>query len=390
MTSWRDTVLSFSALPEVGALLLASDPAWIFARDGSRILWANPAGAARFGSARFAELRQKAWAPAHPLRRQIDSLVRSMPEKGTLARLHLVEAARAVPLACSLPPDTRRRREGRPRHGARRGRRSAVAGRARRLFLRRRRERIRRRRVRRHRGCGHRNGASPSTRMRALHRSRRRAASFAFTFWEAPLPNRRRLRFRMRQQLWRCRTLQAARRLRRFARTLGGTSAIRCARWNCPRHPFGKRSPPKRSSRKPSPSSRRRLRSPRPASPSPTPAAPKPVIALEPAKQQPSPAKTGAFPPIGRDSLAQPEPNPVRSVMAGRVARELSRKPVRFLWQTDAADRFLFVSPGLAQVVGPQRRDRRRALAGCRRRACGSTRQAASPALWASATPGAG
>ena len=38
--------------------------------------------------------------------------------------------------------------------------------------------------------------------------------------------------------------------------------------------------------------------------------------------------------------------------MAGRVARDLSRKPVRFLWQTDAADRFLFVSPGLAQVVG--------------------------------------
>jgi PAS domain S-box-containing protein len=38
--------------------------------------------------------------------------------------------------------------------------------------------------------------------------------------------------------------------------------------------------------------------------------------------------------------------------MAGRVARELSRKPVRFLWQTDADDRYLFVSPGLAQVVG--------------------------------------
>ena len=38
--------------------------------------------------------------------------------------------------------------------------------------------------------------------------------------------------------------------------------------------------------------------------------------------------------------------------MAGRVPRELSRKPVRFLWQTDADDRYLFVSPGLAQVVG--------------------------------------
>jgi PAS domain S-box-containing protein len=34
------------------------------------------------------------------------------------------------------------------------------------------------------------------------------------------------------------------------------------------------------------------------------------------------------------------------------VQRELSRKPVRFLWQTDTAGRVLFVSPGLAQVVG--------------------------------------
>ena len=38
--------------------------------------------------------------------------------------------------------------------------------------------------------------------------------------------------------------------------------------------------------------------------------------------------------------------------MAGRVPRELNRAPVRFLWQTDAADRVLFLSPGLAQVVG--------------------------------------
>ena len=28
------------------------------------------------------------------------------------------------------------------------------------------------------------------------------------------------------------------------------------------------------------------------------------------------------------------------------------RDPVRFLWQTDAAHRILFVSPGLARIVG--------------------------------------
>ena len=55
-----------------------------------------------------------------------------------------------------------------------------------------------------------------------------------------------------------------------------------------------------------------------------------------------------------RDPSAElpPEKPQQQSIMAGRVAQELSRKPVRFLWQTDAADRFLFVSPGLIQVVG--------------------------------------
>ena len=33
-------------------------------------------------------------------------------------------------------------------------------------------------------------------------------------------------------------------------------------------------------------------------------------------------------------------------------AMPFQRKPVRFLWQTDAANRFLFVSPGLGQLVG--------------------------------------
>src|SRR6185503_13586235 len=73
------------------------------------------------------------------------------------------------------------------------------------------------------------------------------------------------------------------------------------------------------------------------AKPAPAPVAPKRVANDE----APPPAKT-----------PEPEKAPARSVMAGRVAQELSRKPVRFLWQTDSADRFLFVSPGLLQVVG--------------------------------------
>jgi PAS domain S-box-containing protein len=71
---------------------------------------------------------------------------------------------------------------------------------------------------------------------------------------------------------------------------------------------------------------------------SPKPAAAAPEEALKPRK-----APTHEEPP---------EKSAPRSVSAGRVAQPLSRKPVRFLWQTDAADRFLFISPGLAQVVG--------------------------------------
>jgi PAS domain S-box-containing protein len=92
-------------------------------------------------------------------------------------------------------------------------------------------------------------------------------------------------------------------------------------------------------------------------------------MALQPARRsetrpRPSPpVKTGPAPAIARQAspsggeralefeTPEPEPAPAR-VSAGRVPRELSRKPVRFLWQTDAASRVLFVSPGLAQVVG--------------------------------------
>ncbi|MYZ50246.1 PAS domain S-box protein [Rhizobiales bacterium L72] len=45
-------------------------------------------------------------------------------------------------------------------------------------------------------------------------------------------------------------------------------------------------------------------------------------------------------------------PPPLHPLAGLWESAELSRRPVRFLWQTDSANRFLFVSPGLAQVVG--------------------------------------
>jgi hypothetical protein len=77
---------------------------------------------------------------------------------------------------------------------------------------------------------------------------------------------------------------------------------------------------------------------------------------------RPAASSVGAGAKAAQNSAALPKPPPTeatdpaeppsRSITAGRVPRELSRNPVRFLWQTDGSDRFLFVSPGLAQVVG--------------------------------------
>jgi len=51
------------------------------------------------------------------------------------------------------------------------------------------------------------------------------------------------------------------------------------------------------------------------------------------------------------DAAEAPEPG-LKSAERPASATPLPRKPVRFLWQTDAANRFLFVSPGLGQLVG--------------------------------------
>ena len=102
MSGWRESVLSFSALPEVGPLLLASDPAWIWSRDGSRILWANPAGGARLGAANVANALRRRWPENHPLRREVEGLFRAAPEKGTLARLRIVDDSRSLPVAARV------------------------------------------------------------------------------------------------------------------------------------------------------------------------------------------------------------------------------------------------------------------------------------------------
>ena len=57
MNPWRDTALGVQRAPRVGAAASRPPaPAWIWSRDGSRVLWANPAGGRSLGAASFAAL----------------------------------------------------------------------------------------------------------------------------------------------------------------------------------------------------------------------------------------------------------------------------------------------------------------------------------------------
>src|SRR6201996_9616203 len=59
-------------------------PAWLWAHDGRRILWANPVAARLFGTANGAVLAEKSFGPANPLRRQIARLANHLPPNGAI------------------------------------------------------------------------------------------------------------------------------------------------------------------------------------------------------------------------------------------------------------------------------------------------------------------
>jgi PAS domain S-box-containing protein len=334
----RDTALACSALPEVGALLLSSSPAWIWSRDGSRVLWANPAGGARLDAESFAALSKRRWAEGHQLRRAVAGLARALPQSGTLARLRLTDALPALPVACRCLYV----RSGEARgvlviamEGA--GEAPSLANLA--AFF-----------------------SAPETGAVILDEGGAVLAEGAPGAADARTYASPSVAFS-----------DADRKLRLCFVDL--TARVAAPR---PREP----APVAREDEAPTAQSQ--------ASPAPSPPSPQlePFPEMEPptpeadihAEAEP-PAKTGATPAVGapHEAAAQPaepeeegaepvehepvktgpmQPEPAaaepaeRSVMAGRVPRELSRKPVRFLWQTDAADRYLFVSPGLAEVVG--------------------------------------
>jgi PAS domain S-box-containing protein len=59
-------------------------PTWLWSIDGTRVVWANPVAAKLFGAANAAALAKKTFGPADPHRRQVAHLGRRLPSGGAL------------------------------------------------------------------------------------------------------------------------------------------------------------------------------------------------------------------------------------------------------------------------------------------------------------------
>ena len=82
--------------PRLAVHATSALPAWLWSTDGSRILWANPAGAELFGAADGAELASKAFGPADAQRRQVAQLAPRLPANG-MTRLQRLRGFGARP-----------------------------------------------------------------------------------------------------------------------------------------------------------------------------------------------------------------------------------------------------------------------------------------------------
>ncbi len=88
--------------PRLADLALRAEPAWLWSPDGSRILWANPAGASVFNGDTPAALVPSRFEVDHPAAAQIARLAPTLPQGGTprLERLRGFGASLGGALVC--------------------------------------------------------------------------------------------------------------------------------------------------------------------------------------------------------------------------------------------------------------------------------------------------
>ncbi len=88
--------------PRLAAHATSTLPAWLWSIDGTRILWANPAGARLFGAPNATALAAKTFGPADSRRRQVAHLAGRLPPNGAirLQRLRGFGAALGTLVTC--------------------------------------------------------------------------------------------------------------------------------------------------------------------------------------------------------------------------------------------------------------------------------------------------
>ena len=70
--------------PQLSVHATSALPVWLWATDGTRILWANPVGARVFGAANSTGLARRTFGPADAHRRQIAQLAGRLPANGAI------------------------------------------------------------------------------------------------------------------------------------------------------------------------------------------------------------------------------------------------------------------------------------------------------------------
>src|SRR4051812_36435112 len=77
-----DTILALTRDARLSPFALSAIPAWLWAADASRVLWANASGAAALGAATPAALTERIFQADEPVAADVARLAESLPRSG--------------------------------------------------------------------------------------------------------------------------------------------------------------------------------------------------------------------------------------------------------------------------------------------------------------------
>src|SRR5690242_10941457 len=80
--TWPQSLLALTRDARLSPHAMSAIPAWLWATDGSRVLWSNASGAAVLGAATPVELTGQQFAPEHPFAADVARLAETLPASG--------------------------------------------------------------------------------------------------------------------------------------------------------------------------------------------------------------------------------------------------------------------------------------------------------------------